>query len=54
MFMTMIMGAVILGDSMIYNVLPTGVESFGVSVSLVGVLLSANRVVRFVSNTVAA
>jgi MFS family permease len=52
--MTMIMGAVILGDSMIYNVLPTGVESFGVSVGLVGVLLSANRIVRFVSNTVAA
>jgi MFS family permease len=52
--MTMILGAVILGDSMIYNVLPTGVESFGVSVELVGVLLSANRVVRFVSNSVAA
>jgi MFS family permease len=52
--MTMILGAVILGDSMIYNVLPTGVESFGVSVGLVGVLLSANRVVRFVSNSVAA
>ena len=54
MFMTMILGAVILGDSMIYNVLPTQVETFGVSLGLVGVLLSANRIVRFVSNTVAA
>ena len=54
LYMTMILGAVILGDSMIYNVLPTGVDSFGVSVALVGVLLSANRIVRFVSNTLAA
>ena len=35
LYMTMILGAVILGDSMIYNVLPTGVDSFGVSVALV-------------------
>jgi hypothetical protein len=44
----------ILGDSMIYNVLPTGVDFFGVSVGLVGVLLSANRIVGFVSKTLAA
>ena len=54
LFMTMILGAVILGDSMIYNVLPTGVDKFGVSLGLVGALLSANRIVRFVSNTLAA
>lgn len=54
LLMTMILGAVILGDSMIYNVLPTGVDTFGVSLGLVGVLLSANRIVRFVSNTLAA
>ena len=54
LYMTMILSAAILGDSMIYNVLPTGVDSFGVSVALVGVLLSANRIVWFVSKTLAA
>lgn len=52
--MTMILSAAILGDSMIYNVLPTGVDFSGVSVALVGVLLSANRIVWFVSKTLAA
>ena len=50
----MILSAAILGDSMIYNVLPTGVDFSGVSVALVGVLLSANRIVWFVSKTLAA
>ncbi len=54
MFMTAVSAAVIMGDSMIYNVLPSGVEAFGVSVGLVGVLLSANRVVRLASNSLAA
>ena len=39
---------------MLYNVLPSRVEAFGISVALVGVLLSANRIVRLVSNFVAA
>ena len=54
LYMTMILSAAILGDSMIYNVAPTGVDFSGVSVALVGVLLSANRIVWFVSKTAAA
>ena len=54
LYMTMILSAAILGDSMIYNVLPTGVDFSGVSVALAGVLLSANRIVWFVSKTLAA
>ncbi|MDP6662767.1 MAG: MFS transporter [SAR202 cluster bacterium] len=54
MLMTAVSAAVIMGDSMIYNVLPSRVEAFGVSVGLVGVLLSANRVVRLASNSLAA
>ena len=41
---TAIVGAVIMGDSMIYAVLPSNVSAFGVSAGLVGVLLSANQV----------
>ncbi len=54
LLVTAVVAAVIMGDSMIYNVLPSNVSSFGVSVGLVGVLLSANRVVRVVSNPLAA
>lgn len=49
-----VVGAVIMGDSMLYNVLPSHVSEFGIPVGLVGVLLSANRVVRLVSNPLAA
>lgn len=49
-----VVGAVIMGDSMLYNVLPSHVTEFGIPVGLVGVLLSANRVVRLVSNPLAA
>ena len=52
--MTAIVGAVIMGDSMLYNVLPSNISSFGVSAGLVGVILSANRFVRLASNPVAA
>jgi MFS family permease len=52
--MTAIVGAVIMGDSMLYNVLPSNITSFGVSAGLVGVILSANRFVRLVSNPMAA
>lgn len=51
---TAVIAAVIMGDSMIYNVLPANVSSFGVSVGLVGVLLSADRFVRLASNPPAA
>lgn len=51
---TAVAAATIMGDSMLYNVLPSRVDAFGVSVAVVGVLLSANRLVRLVSNTVAA
>ena len=50
---TAIAGAVIMGDSMIYAVLPSNISSFAVSAGLVGVLLSANRFVRLVSNPLA-
>ena len=50
---TAIVAAVIMGDSMMYAVLPTNVSAFAVSAGLVGVLLSANRFVRLVSNPLA-
>ena len=50
---TGVVAAVIMGDSMIYNVIPSNVSTFGVSLGLVGVLLSANRVVRLASNLLA-
>ncbi len=42
-----------LGDSLLYVALPLIHSSFGVSLVQVGILLSANRLVRFVSNTIA-
>jgi MFS family permease len=54
MLVTAVAAATIMGDSMLYNVLPSQVDAFGISVGLVGVLLSANRLVRLVSNLVAA
>ncbi len=54
LLVTTIVGAVIMGDSMLYNVLPAQVSAFGVPTGMVGVLLSANRLVRIVSNPMAA
>ena len=42
-----------LGDSLLYVALPLMYPSFGLSIVHVGILLSANRLVRFVSNTFA-
>lgn len=42
-----------LGDSLLYVALPLIHSSFGVTLVQVGILLSANRLVRFVSNTIA-
>jgi MFS family permease len=42
-----------LGDSLLYVALPLIYSSFGMNLVQVGILLSANRLVRFVSNTIA-
>ncbi|UCH37072.1 MAG: MFS transporter [Candidatus Bathyarchaeota archaeon] len=42
-----------LGDSLLYVALPLLYSSFGLNIIHVGILLSANRLVRFVSNTFA-
>lgn len=44
-------GLVIMGDSLLYSLLPLEAERLGISLSLVGLLLSANRLVRLLSNT---
>lgn len=41
----------LLGDSALYTVLPTYAEQLGIRLALVGVLLSANRFVRLLSNS---
>ncbi len=41
----------IVGDSYLYSVLPLEATNLGIALPLVGVLLSANRLVRLVSNT---
>jgi MFS family permease len=42
-----------LGDSLLYVALPLLHSSFGISLVQVGILLSANRLIRFISNTFA-
>lgn len=44
-------GLSIWGDSLLYNVLPLEATHLGISLPLVGVLLSANRLVRLICNT---
>ena len=46
--------ASLFGDSMLYAVMPSRPEDWGLSIGLVGILLSANRLVRLLSNTAAA
>ena len=46
--------ATLLGDSMLYAVMPSSPGAWGLSVAAVGVLLSANRLVRLLSNPLAA
>jgi MFS family permease len=46
-----IVGLSIMGDSLMYSLLPLEAEALGIPLSLVGVLLSANRVIRLISNT---
>ena len=53
-FLTSFIAAVsLLGDGMIYVVLPPLSESFGVKIWQIGILLSANRLVRLVTNEIA-
>ena len=47
-------GATLLGDSMLYAVMPSQPEAWALSLPAVGILLSANRLVRLVTNSVAA
>lgn len=44
-------GLCILGDSFLYGLLPLEAKNLGIALPLVGILLSANRLVRLVSNT---
>lgn len=46
-----VVGLAIMGDSLMYSILPLAAPGLGISLPLVGVLLSANRLVRLVSNT---
>ncbi len=50
----MVVGLAIMGDSLMYNILPLEAPRLGIALPLVGVLLSANRLVRLLSNTVAS
>ncbi|MXX80825.1 MAG: MFS transporter [Chloroflexi bacterium] len=46
--------ATLLGDSMLYAVMPSQPEAWALSLPAVGILLSANRLVRLVTNSVVA
>jgi MFS family permease len=43
-------GLAIMGDSLMYSILPLAAPSLGIPLPLVGILLSANRLVRLLSN----
>lgn len=47
-------GLSIMGDSLMYTILPLAAPSLGIPLPLVGVLLSANRLVRLLSNAAAS
>lgn len=46
-----VVGLSIQGDSLMYGILPLAAEGLGIPLGLVGLLLSANRLVRLISNT---
>ena len=54
LLVSMLVGFCLFGDSLLYSVLPANVNSFGLKVGFVGVILSANRYIRLISNTWAA
>jgi len=41
----------LLGDALLYAVLPSQASHFGIPLALVGVLLSGNRIILFVTNS---
>lgn len=47
---SLVIALCILGDSLMYSILPLEASKLGISLSLVGVLLSANRFIRLLSN----
>jgi MFS family permease len=53
LIIALIVAASLLGDSFLYVALPLEYQSLGISLVHVGVLLSANRLIRFLSNTFA-
>lgn len=46
-----VVGLAIMGDSLMYAILPLAAPDLGIALPLVGILLSANRLVRLVSNS---
>lgn len=46
-----VIGLAIMGDSLMYSLLPLEAPRLGIALPFVGILLSANRIVRLVSNT---
>ena len=54
LLVSLIVGFCLFGDSLLYSVLPANVPSFGLKVAFVGVILSANRYIRLISNSWAA
>ena len=46
-----VIGLSIQGDSLLYGILPLAAQGLGIPLGLVGLLLSANRLVRLISNT---
>ena len=54
LLVSLVVGFCLFGDSLLYAVLPANVPSFGLKVGFVGVILSANRFIRLISNTWAA
>ena len=47
---SLVIALCILGDSLMYSILPLEANNLGISLSLIGVLLSANRFIRLLSN----
>lgn len=47
-------GAALFGDSMLYAVMPSRPEAWGLSIAAVGLLLSANRIIRLLTNSLVA
>lgn len=51
LWVALVVGLSIMGDSLMYSLLPLDAPALGIALPLVGVLLSANRWVRLLSNT---